>query len=162
MSDTRLRIYLNDHLALAVGEIELVERCARNNSNGELGEFLRQLEMQLKAERKIIEDMLRKVSGTPNPIKQGLAWLAEKAGRLKLNDELMKYSDLSRLLELDTLSAAANQRQVMWDNLKETREGDERLKDTDFGKHVEAAASHQARLRGFRLEAAKPALSQSA
>lgn len=161
MSDTRLRIYLNDHLALAIGEIELVQRCASSNSDGELGDCLRQLELELKAERKVVEDLLRKVGGTANPIKQGLAWLAEKAGRLKINDELLKYSDLSRLIELDTLSTAASQRQAMWENLQETRAGDERLKEADFIKHAEVAAGQGAKLRKFRLEAAGRALAKS-
>ena len=40
MNDDRLEIYVNDHLALLVGETELAERCHRSNEEGALGLFL--------------------------------------------------------------------------------------------------------------------------
>ena len=131
MNDTRLRIYLIDHLALTLGEVELARRCAGSNE-GELGDFLNAIEPELIADRRIIEEMLRRVDGVPNMVKEGLAWLAEKFGRLKLNDGLLEYTDLSRLIELDTLHTAAFARCCFWENLKAARSNDERFGSIDF------------------------------
>ena len=42
-SDQRLRIYLDDHVAIMVGELELVRRCQASNRHSPLGEFLERL-----------------------------------------------------------------------------------------------------------------------
>lgn len=157
MNDARLRIYLNDHLALSLGELELARRCAGSNP-GELGDFLNSIEPELIADRRIIEEMLRRVDGIPNMVKEGLAWLAEKFGRLKLNDGLLDYTPLSRLLELDTLDAAAYARCCFWENLKTARKDDERLKSIDFHAHIQRAVGHHRKLQAFRLKAAEEAL----
>jgi len=157
MSDTRLRIYLNDHLALTLGELELVRRCAESNP-GELGEFLQSMTPELVAERRMIEEMLRRVDGVPNVVKEGLAWLAEKFGRLKLNDGLLEYTDLSRLIELDTLHATAFARCCFWENLKTARAKDERFGSIDFDAHIRRAVEHNNKLQTLRQEAARKAL----
>ncbi len=43
MNEKRLRIYLDDHLALMVGEAELVNRCLGSNQRTSLGDFLQKL-----------------------------------------------------------------------------------------------------------------------
>jgi hypothetical protein len=47
MNDKRMRIYLDDHLALMVAEVELLGRCWWNNRGAPLGEFLQQLENEV-------------------------------------------------------------------------------------------------------------------
>jgi hypothetical protein len=63
MNDDRLRIYLNDHLALLVGEIELANRCWSSNKDSTLGDFLKTLEGDLKKQRQIASGVLKKVGG---------------------------------------------------------------------------------------------------
>lgn len=125
MKDERLGIYLQDHLALIVGEIELVGRCRSNNEPTSIADFLRQLKVELTAQKVIVEEMLERNGGTvtvAGHLKQGAAWFAEKLGRFKLNDTLFSYSKLSRVVELEMLTAAAQERVAMWDNLNAVAE----------------------------------------
>jgi hypothetical protein len=117
MNDKRLLIYLNDHLALMVGEGELAARCRASNKGTGLGEFLQSLEVEIRTQKSMVEDLIARLGGRESQLKQGAAWVAEKLGRCKLNDSLLKYSNLSRLIELQALEAAAQERIAMWETL---------------------------------------------
>lgn len=130
MNEKRLRIYLDDHLALMVAEAELIGRCRRSNRGTPLGEFLQPLENEVKAQQTVIKDIMHRIGakeGIESKAKQKAAWFAEKLGRFKLNDSLLRYSELSRLLELETLAAAAQGRIGFWDNLDAAASDDTRL-----------------------------------
>ncbi|MHB8864509.1 MAG: hypothetical protein ACYC6N_19060 [Pirellulaceae bacterium] len=135
MNDKRLRIYLDDHSALMVAEVELIGRCWRSNRTEPLGEFLQQLENEVKAQTSVVCDVIHGIGGDATlggRLKKGAAWFAEKLGRLKLNDSLLRYSDLSRLLELEAISAAALERVLLWDNLDSVAGNDSRLNGITF------------------------------
>ena len=132
MNDTRLNIYLNDHLALMVGEIDLAGRCESSNRGTPLGDFLHRLRVEVEAQKSIVSDLIRRVGGSESIVKKGAAWFAEKLGRFKLNDSVLTYSDLSRVIELETLSAAAQERVALWDTLNAVAGGDERLSGITF------------------------------
>ena len=120
MNVNRLRIYLDDHLALMVGETELIRRCFGNNEGTPLGEFLRQLGKDVALQKSVAQDVSHRISGKlsfESRLKQGAAWFAEKAGRFKMNGSFLSYSGLGRLVELETLAAAAQERVSFWDNL---------------------------------------------
>ncbi|MEZ6097794.1 MAG: hypothetical protein R3E01_02365 [Pirellulaceae bacterium] len=158
MNDDRLKIYLNDHLALLVAETELAERCQRSNAHGPLGLFLRQLASELQVEQDLLRHMLKCVGTSESLVKQGMAWLAEKAGRFKLNDALLEYSDLSRLVELETLCVAVGEREAFWQNLHAARAADARLSHINFARQQQQAQTHATILSEHRLEAATKAL----
>lgn len=142
MNDRRLRIYLDDHLALLTGEAELAARCGRSNRGSPLGDFLRRLQEELRGQRAALNDALRRLGGQPNAVKSGAAWLAEKLGRLKLNDSLLAYSPLSRLLELEGLTAAAQTRIALWDSLDAAAKAEPRWSGIDFAAPREQAERH--------------------
>ena len=160
MNDKRLRIYLDDHSALMVAEVELIGRCWWSNRNQPLGEFLQTLENEVKAQKSIVQDMLHRI-GSKNTIesrlKNGAAWFAEKLGRLKLNDSLLTYSDLSRVIELETLSAAAHERIALWDNLDSVAGDDPRLEGITFPFFRDQSQQHLDKLNTHRREAATQA-----
>jgi hypothetical protein len=142
MNDRRLRIYLDDHLALLTGETELAARSQRSNRGSPLGDFLRQLRTDLRGQRVLLKDAMRRLGGQPNTVKSGAAWLAEKLGRLKLNGSLLTYSPLSRVLELETLAAAAQSRSALWDSLDAAARREPRLSGIDFAASREQAERH--------------------
>jgi hypothetical protein len=160
MKDDRLRIYVNDHLALLVGEIQLANRSWASNRETPLGDFLEQLEADLKQQRRTTSDVQKKIGGTENVIKQGAAWFAEKLGRFKLNDSLLTYSSLSRVIELETLAAAAQERAALWDNLAAITNADRRLKRFDFIGLRDQSKKHLSSLNTRRRRAAREAFLQ--
>ena len=157
MNDRRLRIYLDDHLALMVAEVELVGRCWSNNRGAPLGEFLQKLENEVKAQKSIVNAVIHRIGGKStieSRLKQGVGWFAEKLGRFKLNDSLLTYSDLSRVVELETLAAAAQERVSLWDNLDSVAGKDSRLEGITFSFHRDQSQQHLEELNTRRRCAA--------
>lgn len=162
MNDQRLGIYLDDHLALMVGEIELTGRCRSNNKGSPLDEFLQKLESELTGQKSVVENLIQRIGGkatVQSQLKQGAAWFAEKLGRFKINDSLSGYSELSQLVELETLAAAAQERNAMWDNLDALAGSDPRLNDISFSSLLEQSQQHFGELNTRRRSAAVNAFS---
>ncbi len=159
-----LKIYVNDHLAIATGVSELAERCHGNNRSGELDSFLTSLQTALRQERSTLKDILSRLGGIEDPAKQAAAWFLEKVGRLKLNGRLLGYSDLSRLEELEALALGLQGKQAFWETLGEVGANDPRLAGLDFDRLREQARRQyteadlhrrQAARRTFSLETAQ-------
>lgn len=120
MNQERLRIYLEDHAAIMVGERELIRRCYENNPDSRLGEYLQNLEQEVSLQQTDLESVAQSQgieNGWSSQLKSGAAWIAEKLGRLKPNDRLSEYSDLSRLVELESLLATVAQRRLFWESI---------------------------------------------
>ena len=157
MNDKRVKIYLDDHLALMVAEIELIARCHRSNQDTPLGEFLQQLETEVKIQKGATRDLLRRLGDKmrlESKVKQSAAWLAEKVGRLKLNDALFSYSALSRLIELETLVAAAQARVSLWDSFDVVASDEPEFEGVDFTSYREQSQQHLDELDVHRRAAA--------
>jgi hypothetical protein len=157
MNERRLRIYLDDHLALMVAELELAARCRSSNRATALGEFLQQLENEVTAQKSIGKEVIYHTGGKDSiegRAKQGAAWVAEKLGRFKLNDSLISYSPLSRVVELETLSAFAQGRIAMWDTLDATVKSDSRLQNMTFSAFRDQSQQHLDQLNEHRRDAA--------
>lgn len=159
MNDERLSIYLNDHLALMTSEAELIRRCRSENSGTPLATFLDRLVPEVERQHSVARDVLQRAGGSVSTLKQAGGWIAEKLGRLKLNDSLTEYSPLSRLIELEGLSLAATMRVMLWENLAATRDHDTRLSGlVEFRELAEQSRQHLTALDGHRRTAAPPAL----
>ena len=150
--DRLVGIYLRDHLAGSVAALELIERSARSNEANELGAFLRGLHAEITADKGALLDVMRTLGVEPSRAKNGLAWAAEKAGRLKLNGRLLHYSPLSRVLELETLEAGIVGKRSLWTNLEAL--DDSRLAGVDLPRLVERAETQRARVEEWRRRAA--------
>jgi hypothetical protein len=155
---TLLRIYLNDHLAGATAGLALARRCLSRNRSGALGDFLRELVREIEEDRHALEEVMRRVGARRNPAKRAAARLLERAGLAKLNGRLTGYSDLSRLLELEGLSAGVEAKRLLWISLRATLGSDPRLAGLDFDRLAERARRQRERLEEHRLAAAERAL----
>ena len=130
-------IYLNDHLAGATAGCELARRAAAANEGSELGDFLEHFAARAAAHRKQLEEVMARLDVGRDQLKVGGAWLAEKAGRLKLNGRLFEYSPLSRVLELEGLIIAVQGRESLWRTLWLAAPDNPRIADIDFAALVE-------------------------
>jgi len=145
-------IYLQDHLAGSVVALELIQRSARSNEANELGSFLTSLHEEIRADQKTLLDVMGALGVEPSRVKNGLAWAAEKAGRLKLNGRLLRYSPLSRVHELETLEAGIVGKRSLWTNLEAL--DDPRLAGVDLPRLVERAEAQRAGVEEWRRRAA--------
>ena len=80
-------------------------------------------------------------------LKTAGAKVGEKLGRLKLNNELIGYSPLSRVLELEGLRSGVQGKLGLWDSLAQIAPFDERL---DRDEIASLAARAERQLEGLR------------
>lgn len=119
MNHGLMSIYLNDHLAGATIGRELVRRAAGNNPASEYGTFLSELSREIDEDRATLLTLMRDLHVGVDRAKVIGGWVAEKAGRLKLNGSLLSYSPLSRVAELEVLMLGISGKRSLWVGLDE-------------------------------------------
>jgi hypothetical protein len=115
-----LRIYLNDHLAGATVGVELARRMAGQYEDSELGDFAEGLAHEIDEDRETLKEIMERLDAPKDVPKVAFAWIAEKAGRLKLNGELFDRSPLSPVVELEALDIGIEGKRLLWIALKQT------------------------------------------
>jgi hypothetical protein len=157
VSRESLTAYLNDHLAGSVGAIELVERTIRENEGDPLAEALGRILEEIREDQEVLRGLLERFGASENPFKQAGAWLAEKAGRLKLGgtDE---PRDLSRLEVLEMLAMGIHGKRALWRALRTVASRYDELRGLDLDLLERRAVAQHEEVDRLRLEAAPGAL----
>jgi hypothetical protein len=154
-----LAIYLNDHLAGAIGGSELAKRAAQNNEGTEFGPPLEKLASDIEGDRRSLESLMERLGIKKDLLKDAAAWMAEKVGRLKLNGQLTGYSDLSRLVELEGLTLGVEGKLSLWRNLSEVLETYPGIEPGELEGLRQRAEDQRKELEELRRKAASLALS---
>lgn len=156
----RLAIYLNDHLAGAAAGHELARRAAANNRGNEYGAALEQIVREIEEDAETLKDLMDRLGVHADRVKLALGWAGEKAGRLKLNGQVLGYSPLSRLVELEGLVLGVTGKLALWQALRKVfGDEDPRLEGIDFQQLRERARKQRQTLERLRRRAAVEALS---
>jgi hypothetical protein len=159
MNRKNLGIYLNDHLAGAIAGVELVKRSAKSNEGTEFGEFLSKLQIEIEEDQVALVKLMEDLGIRKDLLKDAAAWMSEKVGRLKLNGQLVGYSDLSRLIELDGLYLGVQGKASLWTNLKSLDLSDMASSGLDLDELMSRAENQLSSLADYRAKAAEIALS---
>lgn len=157
INDKLLLIYLNDHLAGSVLALELIERCRKDNPDGPLGEFLPRLSADIREDQDVVKELLDRLGSGEAHAKKAVAWLGEKAMRLKPQGEPFTYSDLDRLEDLEILVLGIRGKLALWTVLAEIAPADERLQGIDYDLLCKRAVDQHDQVEQFRREAARRA-----
>ena len=160
MNVALLRIYLNDHLAGSVVGLEVARRAKAENAGNPVGEYLEALLPELREDRATILGVMVALGLGRDPLKQGVAWVGEKLGRLKLNGRWVGYSPLSRLVELEALCLGTEGRLSLWRTLRRLARKDERLSRFDFGTLITRTEHQRRTLERLRQQASDEAFSE--
>ena len=157
MSRDALQTYLNDHLAGSVMAIELGERTIRENEGGPVAARLSPLVKQIREDQTVLKGVIERLGTGESSLKKAGAWLAEKAGRVKLGgtDE---PGDLSRLEVLEMLTTGVHGKRALWRALRVVAVRYEELRGLDLDLLERRAVEQHDELEAMRLEAAKAAL----
>lgn len=152
-----LRIYLQDHLAGSMAGHELAKRCAGSNRGTPLGRELDQIADEIGEDRELLQQLAGKLGFGEDPVKSAMAWIAEKAGRLKPNGQLVGGSPLSGLLELEGLTAGIQAKRALWQALAALEDPPPAISELPFDDLINSAEDQQRRIEPHRLEAARRA-----
>jgi hypothetical protein len=151
-----LGIYLEDHLAGSTGAIELIRRAAGKHAGTELGSFLDRLGAEVAEDRDTLRRVITALGTSANLPKQALAWLVEKAARLKLNAHLLRRSPLSPLVELEMMTIGVNGKLLLWHMLSSLY-GEEAPGGVRLGELIARAERQLEELKEHRLAAGRRA-----
>jgi hypothetical protein len=151
---TRLSIYLADHLAGSRTGIGLARRLADQNQGTPLGDDLRRIAAEIEEDIESLKELMRRVGANRDVLKEGVSWTVEKLGRLKLNGQVLGYSPLSRLIELETLTLGVTGKLSGWTCIKAALEGDPRLAGFDLDRLIARAENQRSIVDRHRIEAA--------
>jgi hypothetical protein len=155
MSDRDLLdIYLRDHFAGATAGLDLAKRMSRNSPSGTLSEIAAEIE----SDRQALRDLMSALDLRPSMLKTAIAWLGEKAARVKLNGRVFGRSPLSDLLELEVLITGVSGKLQLWRGLAEIAAADRRLGQFDFAALARRAEGQRQRLEELHGRAAHKAL----
>ncbi|QAT86584.1 hypothetical protein EJ065_5046 [Corallococcus coralloides] len=161
MNLKRLGIYLNDHLLGSTVGVDLAKRTERENRSNPVGQYLSTLIPLMEQDRATLLAVMSAVDARVDPLKVGGAWLTEKFSRLKLNGSWLRYSPLSRLVELEGLCVGSHGRVSMWRSLAKVAAKEPRLARFDFAFLAERAEGQLETLQMLRLRATEAAFSDT-
>jgi hypothetical protein len=154
-----LAIYLNDHLAGSTLARDLVRRSAASNRGSRYQPFLDDLAVQIDEDRESLLAIMGRLGTAVNRFKMAGAWSAEKLSRLKLNGQIVGYSPLSRLIELEVLTLGVRGKLALWLALVRLEERDHpALRDAPLSELIERAERQLEALETHRLLAVDDAL----
>jgi hypothetical protein len=146
-----LKIYLQDHFAGATAGVELAKRAAGNNKDdAEFGAPLQRIAAEIDEDREQLRRLMARLDVEPDRIKTTLFWAGEKAGRLKLNGELLSFSPLSRHLELEGLISGVSGKLSLWRVLIAVEAGHPQLDPAELTGLAERAEDQLERLHELR------------
>jgi hypothetical protein len=157
---TRLAIYLNDHLGGSATGSELARRTLASNRGNEYGVVLEDIARQIEEDVASLRELMQRLDVKPDRIKERMGWAAEKLGRLKLNGQVLGYSPLSRLVEVEGLMLGISGKLALWQGVRLALGEDPRLEGFDLDRLVERAQQQRRAVERLRRRAAVEALSQ--
>src|SRR5690606_33037185 len=123
-----LATYLQDHLAGARFAIDLLQDLRKQEIDDDVARSAATLLPEIEQDRVVREDLLTRLNGDGNLLKNAAAWVMQKAGRFKLPlDHPFGLFEAVEVLSLGVLGKLA-----LWNALKSLRDRGERLDRFDL------------------------------
>lgn len=153
-----LATYLHDHLAGSRIAIDLLQALEEEHRGEPLGLFSAGLRAEVEQDREVLNGLIERVgSGESSLAKDGLAWLAEKAARVKLRRSA--GHGLGTLEALETIALGILGKRGLWRAIELAAGGDGRLQGPDYEGLIARADAQFSRVDERRLAVARQVLS---
>jgi len=153
-----LRTYLHDHLAGAGFAIEMLKKLEEQYEGSETGAFAAAILKDISEDRATLAKIAAKVGENHAPMKDALAWLSEKASRVKLQQE--DPAGFRTFETVEILSLGILGKRSMWRALSEIASYDSRVAGFDYEALAARAQEQFARVEEYRLRLAASAFAQ--
>ncbi|MDQ3733613.1 MAG: hypothetical protein M3400_06375 [Actinomycetota bacterium] len=155
-----LGIYLNDHLAGSTVGVALIERTAQAQQATPAGPPLAKLAKEIAEDRSALLGFMSALEIDIARYKLVGAWVAERAGRLKLNGRLLSRSPLSSVVELEAMLLGVEGKAAGWRTLRNLAERDPRLDAAELDRLIARAKAQSRTLEKLRVAAADEAFAE--
>lgn len=152
-SDNLVAIYLDDHRAGAAAGAALARRLQDRYADEPGFEALTGLRQDIDDDVRTLDALRDRLGVDGGCLKRIVALAGERLGRLKLNGYLLRQSPLSKVLELEMLSAGVSAKERLWDGLMVVCDTGQ-LAGVDLHEQRERASDQLDRLRELHRRAA--------
>lgn len=152
-----LTTYLNDHLAGSAAAVELVARIRAANDGTPLAAFLEGLSGEIEADRATLSHVMEGLGVARSTPKQVAGRVMETLSRMRLNEHVTGSAEVTRLMELETLSLGIEGKLALWRALGQVTAGRPELADVELPALAARAVTQRAGVEPYRLEAAAAA-----
>jgi hypothetical protein len=160
MAHEALVTYLNDHLAGSAAALQLLDHLVAKHE-GEKRAFFAHLLEEITADRKTLEDLVRRFGDTSTFRDMG-GWLAEKANRVKMLWDDPAGNQLKELEALELLQIGIHGKRSLWRALNRIAPGLPALQNVDFRRLEQRAEDQYAQVEARRLVTAERVLAGDA
>jgi hypothetical protein len=158
MDNKYLATYLNDHLAGAVGALELIEHFKTAQAGTPLERFLTQLQVEISEDRELLEALMVRLHIRESRTRQATAWLGEKVSELKVRLGNPADEPLRHLETFEALSLGIEGKRSLWLALAEAAQNAPGLQGVEYARLIERAEAQRRQVEERRLQAARAAL----
>lgn len=148
-----LSTYLDDHLTGATVGVELARRCVSSHEDTSAEASLQTLADEIADDRQTLIRVQQSLGFEPSTIKRAAGWIGEMITRFKLSERITGNANLTRLLELETLSLGIAGKRALWQSLRSSLGAN--LQDVSFEDLIKRAERQRARVERYRLDAAR-------
>ena len=150
-----LSTYLDDHLAGATAGVELARRSLSSHEGTPAEGPLQTLAAEIADDRQTLIWVQQSLGFEQSTMKSAAGRIGEKITRFKLSQRITGDANLTRLLELETLSLGIAGKRALWQSLKSSIGAN--LQDVNFDDLIKRAERQRARVERYRLNAARAA-----
>ena len=157
MANESLATDLNDHLAGSVVALELLDHLEEDGAGTAEASTLAGVHADIEADRQELEAFMAQRGITVSVPRKAAGWLVEKLSELKLHLDDAGDGALRRLEALETLSLGIAGKAALWDALAAAAEAAPELRELDYARLGQRAASQRAAVEELRLRAAQEA-----
>jgi hypothetical protein len=113
----RLKVYLRDHRGGATFGQSLARRSQEANAGTELGDTLAVVAREIEEDCRSLDSIMARLGIKPSMVKLAFAKVADVAARPKLHGRLQPCTPVSRVLQLEALTASILTKRHLWQAL---------------------------------------------
>ena len=159
-TNTNLAVYLNNHLAGAVGAIEIVDSMASRADAPELSTFARELRDAVVEDRETLESLMSRAGIAKSTSRRAVAWISEKAAELKTYIDDRSNGALRTFELIEIVAVGVDGKRALWAALATAAETIPQLRSVDYSGLAARADAQRQAIEEQRLQWALAALSR--
>ena len=103
----------------------MAARLAQENADSPWGPDLASISDQIRSDQQALAEIRAHLHSNGGAVKKAVALAGERLARLKPNGRLLRYSPLSRVLELEALISGVSAKQRLWVTLQAIDQSEE-------------------------------------
>src|SRR2546421_6564159 len=147
--------YLNDHLAGAVGALELLDRLVETYKGKPLEKFFRDLRTDIEHDQGQLKGLIQKLGAEESAVRKAGGWIAEKLSRPRMDLEDGSRNAPGLFLALEALVLGITGKRSLWRALHSASRTVPELARLDYAELENRAIEQCEKVEAKRLEIAR-------